>query len=51
MVVFITTPDGADADLNRTGYTRVNNDIRFRGPATRKDLFLVKRYEYFGIRR
>ncbi len=48
---FITSPDGADADLNHCTYTAANNDIRFRGPVTRKALRLIKRDEYFGIRR
>ncbi len=48
---FITTPDGADADLNRLGLGSANNDIRFRGPTTRKDLRLLKRDEYFSTRR
>ncbi len=51
LIEFITSPDGADADLNRCTYPAANNDIRFRGPATSKDLRLVKRYEYFGIKK
>ena len=45
---YISTPDGAIRDLNRTTMNLNNNDIRFSGPESVEDLKSLKNFECFN---